>query len=75
MFFSASSSRRRANGSPPRRLGGRAGGAVEAAGAGCDRLSAPGPLQRSTSNRAAPFFKALRAITPRWISLVPSKIR
>ena len=30
---------------------------------------------RFTSNKAAPFFKALLAITPRWISLVPSKMR
>jgi hypothetical protein len=31
--------------------------------------------QRCRSNRAAPFFIRLRAITVRWISLVPSKMR
>ncbi len=32
-------------------------------------------VHRFTSNSAAPFFNALLAITPRWISLVPSKMR
>ena len=32
----------------------------------------PLPPQRARSNSAAPFFSTLRAITPRWISEVPS---